>query len=151
MDIEALDIDAAVAKWPGREELEAQVREANPHPNLMKAAVEQSMAKWIAPEELRARLVRVREIWPQLREKLRKQLIPATQIQDSLRAVGAPAHPAEIKIDQNRFRETYRRAQMIRKRYTVLDFVLEAGILDEITERLFSPDGFWGKQDFRLQ
>ena len=35
---------------------------------------------------------------------------------------------------------------MIRKRYTVLDLVNEAGLLDELVAELFAPDGFWGAQ-----
>jgi glycerol-1-phosphate dehydrogenase [NAD(P)+] len=32
---------------------------------------------------------------------------------------------------------------MIRRRFTVLDLALQAGILDECVEELFAPGGFW--------
>ena len=34
---------------------------------------------------------------------------------------------------------------MIRRRYTILDFANEAGILDECVEELFTGRGFWAK------
>lgn len=34
---------------------------------------------------------------------------------------------------------------MIRKRYTVLDLLLELNLLDELVEELFAPGGFWGR------
>ena len=62
---------------------------------------------------------------------------------DMLKAVGAPYSPAHIKIDWDRFKETYFRAQTIRSRYTVLDLALECGVLDECVEELFAPGGYW--------
>ena len=64
-----------------------------------------------------------------------------------LRDVGAPAHPSDIGLGWQRFRDTYVRAQMIRKRYTVLDLALEANLLTELVDELFTPTGFWGSQE----
>ena len=62
-----------------------------------------------------------------------------------MRKAGAPYHPEMIKIDWDRFRKTHRQAQMIRSRYTVLDILMDLNALDEVIDRLFSPEGFWGK------
>ena len=64
---------------------------------------------------------------------------------DMLKAAGAPHHPELIKVDMERFRKTHFKAQMIRPRYTVLDILTDLGILDEVVEKLFAPDGFWGQ------
>ena len=53
---------------------------------------------------------------------------------------------ADIGLGWERFRRTYLRAGMIRKRYTILDTVLEFGIIDDLVADLFAPDGFWGAQ-----
>lgn len=144
-DFAGLDVDAAVATWPSREELEARVR-ATHDGDVVEPAVTQSLAKYVGPEELRDRLERVKQVWPGLRGKLQEQLMPAAQIQQMLATVGAISHPSQIGLDMTRFRDTYHRAQMIRSRYTVLDLLLETGLLDECVAELFAPDGFWGAQ-----
>lgn len=145
-DLSQLDIDAAVKAWPTRSELEDKVRRNHTHPQLGPAAVEQSMAKYVEPIDLAVRLEKLAEAWPTLSETLRKQLIPAAELQKMLRAAGAPAHPDDIRLGWDAFRATYTRSQMIRKRYTVLDVAVEANLLDQIVEELFAADGFWGSQ-----
>jgi glycerol-1-phosphate dehydrogenase [NAD(P)+] len=60
-----------------------------------------------------------------------------------LRAAGCPTGPAELGLGRSAFAATYRRARMIRRRYTVLDLAAEAGVLDACVEELFAPGGFW--------
>jgi len=45
-----------------------------------------------------------------------------------------------------RFRATHYKAQMIRSRYTILDVLTDTGMLDAVVERLFSPEGYWGRR-----
>jgi len=35
---------------------------------------------------------------------------------------------------------------MIRKRYTLLDLLLEAGLLEDSVAELFAPGGFWAQR-----
>ena len=145
-DLAALDTDALVGRWPTREAMEGRVRELHTDPKLVEEIVVQSLAKWIAPEQLAERIELVKSGWGDLRARLAEQLIGAAELQRMLRAAQAPAHPSDIEVGWERFRATYARAQMIRKRYTVLDLALELGLLDEIVEELFASDGFWGRQ-----
>ena len=145
-DLSQLDVDAAVKAWPSRDAMEAKIRRYHSHPQVLPAAIEQSMAKYVEPTDLEARLVKLAELWPTLRPRLSAQLLEAKQLQALLRAAGAPAHPDDISLGWSEFKDTYVRAQMIRKRYTVLDVALEANLLDGIVDQLFAPDGFWGQQ-----
>jgi glycerol-1-phosphate dehydrogenase [NAD(P)+] len=145
-DVAHLDVGAAVAAWRSREDLERHVRSLNPNPQLVDETVQQTLAKWVTPAELEARLLRLTQMWHRIAPRLRDQLLPAAEVQRRLRAAGAPAHPDDIDLDWDRFRQTYLRAQTIRKRYTVLDVVFEAGLLEGMVERLFAEDGFWGAQ-----
>jgi glycerol-1-phosphate dehydrogenase [NAD(P)+] len=70
--------------------------------------------------------------------------MPATQLRAQLEEAGCPTTPAQIGLELDRLEQTYRRAQMIRRRYTVLDLANETGLLDECVEELFASDGFWG-------
>lgn len=142
-DLGALDIDGICRTWPSRAETEQAVRAAHTTPGLDKAAVTESLEKYIGADELAARLTLLRERWPELRERVAEQLLPAEQLRQMLRAAGCPTSPAEIGLSRDAFKETYGRAQMIRRRFTVLDVVLEAGVLGSCVEELFAPGGFW--------
>lgn len=145
-DIPNLDIDAAVAAWPSKEEMEAKVRSMHTSEQaarLLEPAVQQTLAKYITADQLRERLELLKAKWPEIVERCTAQLVTPDEARDMLAAVGAPWHPTHIKIDWDRFKETYFRCQTIRSRYTVLDAALEAGLLDEIVEELFAPGGFW--------
>lgn len=146
MDLAQLDIDAAVKAWPSKGQMEAKVKKYHTHASLGQAAVDQTMGKYIDAKALEARLQKLAELWPTLVPQLEAQLMPAAEIQAGLKTVGAPSHPTDIQMDWQQFKDTYVRSQMIRKRYTVLDVVVEANLLDEIVEKLFAADGFWGKQ-----
>lgn len=145
-DVEAVDADAAASAWPTKDAMEAHVRALHPDPKLVEETVRQQLAKWIPADALAARIVRLQGAWPELKARLRAQLLPASELQEMLRRAGAPAHPDEIGLAWDRFRLTYLRAGHIRKRYTALDTASELGILDALVERLFAPDGFWGRQ-----
>lgn len=145
-DIANLDVDAAVAAYPDAAAMEARSRAAH-QPHLVEEVVVQTMAKHLTPEQLRERLELVKSLWPELKPKLQEQLIPAAELQRMLRAAGAPAHPYDIELTWDEFRATYQRAQMIRKRYTVLDLLLELNLLDELVDELFAPGGFWAEQE----
>lgn len=144
-DLGAVDIDAAVAAYPDAEAMAARSRAAH-QPHLADEIVAQTMAKHLSPEQLRERLQTVTTIWPELKPKLQAQLIPASELQSMLRAAGAPAHPYDIGLAWADFSVTYQRAQMIRKRYTLLDLLLELNLLDELVGELFAPGGFWAGQ-----
>lgn len=145
-DLTGLDVDAAVAAWPTWEQMEARVRAAGLPDQVAVAAVAQSREKYVPAEELRGRLERLRELWSELLPRLRDQLLPAADIEHKLQVVGAITHPAQIGIDEARFRATYDRAQLIRSRYTLLDVLLEANLLEDCVAELFAPGGFWGRR-----
>lgn len=143
-DVTRIDTDAAVAAWPTAEAMEARVRAAFPIPRMVEEVVAQQMAKWLPPEQLAERIELLKAQWPQLSERIRSALFSADDVEQRLGTVGAPNHPSQIGLDWERFRNSYLRAGAIRTRYTVLDTVSELGILDELVDELFAPDGFWG-------
>ena len=144
-DLADLDIEALKDSWPTREKMEQSVRAQHTSPELEEGAVEQTLAKYISADELAERLELLREVWPGLREKVREQLMPAWEIKEMLEAAGCPTTPVEIGLGWGNFEKSYRRAQTIRKRYTVLDLASETGLLDECVQELFAPEGFWGR------
>jgi glycerol-1-phosphate dehydrogenase [NAD(P)+] len=142
-DLAALDVEALRRAWPGPEQAEAAVRGAHTTPGLDQAAVAETLAKHADPATLARRLAVLAARWPLLRDRLRAQLLPAARLRELLAAAGAPTRPAELGLTAEAFRDTYRRARMIRRRYTVLDLAAETGTLDELVDELFAPGGFW--------
>ncbi len=144
-DLTKVDIGERCRSWPSRAEVEQAVRQGHDIPELAENAVEETLAKYIDSDQLRQRLMLLRDRWPDLRQRLEEQLLPAAQLRDMLQAAGCPTDPADIGVDVARLRASYDLARTIRSRYTVLDLVNETGILDECIDELFAPGGFWGR------
>jgi glycerol-1-phosphate dehydrogenase [NAD(P)+] len=144
-DLSVLDIEALRSAWLTPEEVEEAVEAAHMTPGLDEAAVKETLAKYIDADQLAQRLTLLRERWPALRDRLKEQLIPAEQLREMLRAAGCPTGPAEIGLRRSALKQTYSRAQMIRRRYTVLDLATETGILGECVDELFASGGFWAR------
>ena len=142
-DLTKLDVDALCRAWPSREEVRRSVQQAHSIPKLAENAVEESLAKYITPDQLRQRLIRIQERWPILRGHLERQLMTAEQLRDLLRAAGCPTELTEVGVSVAQLRETYTLAGTIRSRYTVLDLANEVGILDACVDELFAPGGYW--------
>lgn len=145
-DLSAIDIDAAVAAWPTWEQMEQRLEAAALPPKVEAASREQCRQKYITADQLRTRLELVTQLWPSLSQTLRSQVLPAADIERRLQVVGAVTHPSQIGVDEERFRATYHRAQLIRSRYTLLDLLFEANLLTECVDELFAPGGFWAER-----
>jgi len=142
-DLTNIDIEARCAAWPSREQVEFMVLRGHDIPQLAENAVEESLAKYITPDELRQRLRLIQAHWPDIREKLERQLMPAEQLRGLLEAAGCPTTPSAIGIGLATLRESYWLARTIRSRYTVLDLIYETGLLDACVAELFAPGGYW--------
>jgi glycerol-1-phosphate dehydrogenase [NAD(P)+] len=142
-DIDALDVDAAVAAWPAWPEMAREIRARDDHPMLIERALEECEAKYVTPDALRVRLELLRERWPALRARLREQLLPVDALRELLVAGGCPVTPEQIGLTRAQLRASYADARLIRRRYTVYDVAYEAGLFDVLVGELFAPGGYW--------
>jgi len=136
-ELSAIDPDELSRKWPGWAEQEQAIRRLFDIPELADKAILESKAKYIPPDHLRSHLQTLHEHWPSLRNRLRDQLIPSTELSQMLHDAGAPSTPQQIGITPERLRDSHRQAYHIRRRYTVLDLAVRAGVLDEALARLY--------------
>lgn len=74
--------------------------------------------------------------WETLRKRILHQLYPLEELTRRLTAAGCPVKPADIQLGREQFLHGIRTAQLIRKRYTVLDLVYELGLLEELLQRI---------------
>lgn len=143
LDLASLDVEARLATWPTPEEDQARVEALQPLEVIRRSAVAQSAGKYLTVDAARDRLETIRRVWPELRVRLTQQVMPAADVEDILRRVGAIHHPSQIGVSLEELRTKYYQAQSIRTRYTVLDTLQEAGLLNAVVDRLFEPGGYW--------
>lgn len=133
-DLTALDIDRLVAAAPGIDDKIAAMNAAFGPGEIAERAEIETRAKHLEPEALRARLTRLQQVWPQLRDRLSRHLISADAMRAALYAAGAPADAADIGVDRDYLRRTTLNARFLRSRYTVLDLLDETGLLAAAVE-----------------
>lgn len=73
---------------------------------------------------------RIFQKWESFQSLLKKQLYPSAEVENMLKQAGAVPDYREIGLTQDDYLDTPRRAQLIRKRYMVLDVLYESGLLD---------------------
>ena len=141
-DLTRLDIDACVAAWPTWEAQEAYIRKIfEGKPGHLARGLAESRAKYCGPEEIRCQLNAIVAVWPELRERIREQIIPFDDVKEMLRLVGAPSRPEEIGVSKARLRDTFKCIPFMRNRYTGIDLIYRAGLFDEVTEHIFGRGG----------
>jgi glycerol-1-phosphate dehydrogenase [NAD(P)+] len=139
--LDKIDVETCVAKWPSLADFEKQIRTRYASENFVDKVVEEFRAKYPSKEVLRDRLNKLKTVWPESREDLRKQLIPYTQLKSMLSTVGAPVESEQIGITRERLRDSFVQAWYIRRRFTVLDLIYQTQMADQCLEHLFGANG----------
>jgi glycerol-1-phosphate dehydrogenase [NAD(P)+] len=139
-DLSTVDVEARVAALPSAGSVERAVRASLPAGEIADRAVVESLAKHPAPDELRARLALLRERWPGIRERVRAQLLPSSELRRMLGELGAAASPSELGVGPAKLRADLLAARTIRRRYTVLDLAAETGLLERCVDELIAAE-----------
>ena len=111
--------------------------------SLLESARVEMNAKRARESQRPARMRLLGEEWPALRERLAARLMPPGTLQQRLAACGAPWRPEALGVSLHKLAADYRRARLIRRRYTLLDCLDDLGWLDRAIDALFAPHGFW--------
>jgi glycerol-1-phosphate dehydrogenase [NAD(P)+] len=128
--LDRLDMDAAVSSWPAAQQVEMRIAALLGTGELAQKAREETRAKQISLDALRAQLIRLRDGWPALRERLNRHLQPFRNACSMLREAGCPVESEQIGISRERLRTSYEQAYYIRRRFTVLDFAMRLGLFE---------------------
>jgi glycerol-1-phosphate dehydrogenase [NAD(P)+] len=146
LPIEKLDVVGCCKTWPDKKAQESAVRQLFAKDDFADKAVEETLAKYNSAEQLAAQLETLRSQWPRLKTLLQEQLLPLEELKGMLQAAGAPVTPEEIGISRERLRDSFRQAYHIRRRFTLLDVVVRAGLLDGALDKIFGTNGVWPAQ-----
>ena len=103
--------------------------------------IETAMSKHLVGEALANRRAQAERIWPELQRRLKAQLIPYADAYRMLLDVGCPVTPGRIGLTYGQYVHGFLAAQLIRRRYTILDFLYELGILRKVVESIADDDG----------
>ena len=143
-DIENLDVDKCVEAWKSWEGQEAEIREVFAGmPGHLARGLKEARGKYVDKEGLRQQLEALKAAWPTLKEQIREQIIPFSEVHENLRLVGAPYEPEHIGVTRERMRKTFSYIPYMRSRFTNIDVVYRCGFMQELTDRLFGKGGIW--------
>lgn len=145
-DVPAAAADAMHADGPDRRRVEAEVQASFAEPSLVASAMAEVKAKLARTGHRKARLAALGAAWPELRARLDSTLVPAATMTQWLAACGAASHPADLGVSLAKLAADYRRARLIRRRYTLLDCLEDLGWLDTAIQAQFADGGFWQRR-----
>jgi len=142
-DVINLDVNKVLAAWPSPEKSDAEALAIFVGTDFPEIGLQETKAKYSNADELEKQLKTLKNNWPDIKAKLEKQIVPYQEAIRRLKLVGAPTAPEQISITRERLRETFIRAQFIRRRFTILDIALRTGYLNQWLDNLFGKDGIW--------
>ncbi len=123
------------------------IRKTNPHTlrsgKFCRKVVEEFRAKYPTPE-ISARAVEQTAFaaWPQIREEIRQQLIPAAAVKiDAAKRSALQLNRSKSELPRTRLRDSFVQAWYIRRRFTVLDVIYQTQLADQCLEHLFGANG----------
>ncbi len=142
-DFENLDILKALKQWPTLEELKTQSLNIFKDTDFPEIGWQETSAKYIDHQLLEKQLQTLKDNWGNIKGRLQQQIVPFEEAKARLGTVGAPTEPEHIGISREKLKDTFVRAQYIRRRFTILDLAVRTGYLDQWLNQLFGNDGIW--------
>ena len=142
--VEQLDIDACVAAWKPWDEVEREItRVFDGRIDFIARGIKETRNKYVDKEGLRRQLTLLCRKWPELRERIRTQILPFTEIRERLRLVGAPYEPEQIGVSRTKLRDTFAKIPYMRSRFTNIDIAFRCGYMEQWLDQLFGRGGIW--------
>lgn len=141
--VDELDLSQSCSQWPLPEQADETALKIFEGTDFPEIGLQETKAKYSTRAELEVQLGLLKNNWPVIKEKLAGQVVPYVEAKRRLDLVGAPTMPEQIGISRARLRETFIRAQFIRRRFTILDVSVRTGYLNEWLDQLFGKGGIW--------
>lgn len=141
--IEDLDIEACCEVWPTAEELAEESLAIFKGTDFPEIGLQETKAKYISKTELAEQLQLLKDRWQEIQKRITAQLIPFEEAKKRLKQVGAPTDPEDIGISKTYLKQSYVKAQYIRRRFTILDIAVRTNYMDKWLEKLFGKGGVW--------
>lgn len=141
--MDELNIEECCRLWPDQLAVEHIALEQFKDSDFPTIGKVECGAKHVSREELALQLTKLKDNWLLISDKLRTHLPTYQDVKSRLELVGAPTEPEDIGISRERLRESFIKAQMIRRRFTILDVATRTGMMERWLEGLFGQGGIW--------
>ncbi len=136
-DLTTIDPEAVIASRADLASEERAIDIAFADPQIAARAKKELGGKFVDEQQHRERLAMIASTWPDLRQKLRRHLMTADEMQALLATAGAPTEPKQIGVSASRHKATTLAARFIRTRYTMLDLLNDTGMLHAAVDAVF--------------
>ena len=120
--------------------IEDELRSLFPEAALIESARVETTAKLMRAGRREGRVAAMIAAWAQLKTRMQKALVPLHDMERMLAAANAAFRPGDLGISLDKLARDYRRARLIRRRYTILDCLEDLGWLDAAIEAAVRSD-----------
>lgn len=141
LDLSQIDVDACVEAWPTLEQEQQRALEIFkdfPAPQLGYTEITK---KYADRDVVRGELTKLKESWPEFKQKLQRQMYSFEKMQDLFVRAGAPSDPAHIGLTRQQLKDMFPFVQLMRFRYNLLDLAKRGGFYDALIEPVFAAGG----------
>ncbi len=128
-DLSEIDCESVLAACPELAARQHHLATVIKDPGIAERAGAELAAKHPGRAMQASRLAWIQANWQALQDRLADHLIPAADMATLLRTAGAPTQPGSIGVTAEHLTRTLHAALYIRRRYTILDFLHETGLL----------------------
>ena len=132
VDVEAIDVDACVAAWPGLEQEQARALDIFKDFPAPRLGYENITKKYSSREVVRKELETLKDAWPEFKSKLQAQVWPYEKMKERFKIVGAPYEPEHIGVTREWVSSVFPVVQLMRYRYNLLDLAKRGCFYDKI-------------------
>lgn len=106
------------------------------HESLIDGAINSCRAKFVTPEDFPKRKELISQHLLNIRERVRKQLLPLNEIRRLLVLAQCPVSPSNVGLSAAEFLRIIKCSNLIRSRYTILDLLEQCGLFDSFAIRV---------------
>jgi glycerol-1-phosphate dehydrogenase [NAD(P)+] len=142
-DLTQIDVDELCTNRITLAHLEEEIEAAFGASTSAERARREVHAKYADNKTIKKRLLLIKHNWPDIKKRLHDFLAPYRDLEIKLRHAGLVTELTPLGLSSNYVRRSIYRARLIRRRYTILDTLMETALFDQATARLFSSAGRW--------
>jgi glycerol-1-phosphate dehydrogenase [NAD(P)+] len=132
----ALTVEACLKRRESREKRQADINKFFPDPKIRKSVEEACEAKRLDDKALAVRLEKLIPALTEAKAFFAKRVGGKDRVIADFKKAGCPVSAADFGLDTKALKDTVLKAQMIRKRYTMLDAAYETGLLPELLDEI---------------
>lgn len=139
LDLSSIDVESCVKAWPTLEQEQQRALEIFKDFPAPRLGYTEITKKYGDAETVRAQMTTLKENWPEFKKKLQGQVYSFAKMQELMKKAGAPYDPSMIGVSRSMLKDMFRKVQLMRFRFNVLDLAKRGMFYDTLVEAVFAP------------